>query len=191
MTSKTTFIFLPAIVLSNLALLAPLCHAYDPAPLATDVSRYDIESGYSASGMNTIAFRRNAIWTEGNYQFLAYYYDATSPKVAVARRTLGSTNWDIYHFPSFTPDATDDHDVISFGIDGEGFMHMVWGLHNGTVKYSKTTSSVLNSTPISFNLQQGTMTGSSQGSATYPEFYRLSSGDLLFEWRDGVSGIGR
>ncbi len=182
--------FVPAIIVLNVVFLVSISTAYDPAPLAPDVSRYDIELGYSTSGMNTIAFRRNAIWTEGNYQLLAYYYDATSPKVAVARRTLGSGTWNIYHFPSFVPNSTDDHDVISFGIDGEGFMHVVWGLHNQTVKYAKSTTSVLNSNPISFSAQQSTMTGYSQGDATYPEFYRVSDGDLLFEWRDGASGSG-
>jgi hypothetical protein len=182
--------FVPAIIVLNAILFVSISTAYDPAPLAPDVSRYDIESGYSASGMNTIAFRRNAVWTEGNYQFLAYYYDATSPKVAVARRTLDSSTWDTYHFSSFTPNATDDHDVISFGIDGEGYMHMVWGLHNQTVKYAKSLAPVTSSSAITFSAQQSTMTGSSQGNATYPEFYRVSDGDLLFEWRDGASGSG-
>ncbi len=163
-----------------------LSSAFGDAPYVT-WSNIGMGYGY---GTNTVAFRRSAVLTEGNYQFAAYY--DTSGYATVARRTLGSDNWDVFHYSTFTAvNLADDHDVISFGIDGDGLMHMVWGLHNNTMQYSQTTASVLNNSPIAFNPQQNNMTGSGQeNSATYPEFYKLPDGDLLFEIRLGASGGG-
>jgi hypothetical protein len=163
----------------------PVAYAVD----APYVSWSNIGLGYGY-GTNTVAFRRSALLTEGNYQFAAYY--DTNGYATVARRTLGSNNWDIFHYNNFTAvNLGDDHDVISFGIDGDGLMHMVWGLHNNTMQYSQTSAPVLNNSPIVFNPQQNNMTGpGSENSATYPEFYKLPDGDLLFEIRLGSSGSG-
>ncbi len=187
MTRNFRLSSLCALIVLMLGVFGSIFPAY--GVIAPYVTMSNIGMGYGY-GTNTVAFRRSALLTDGNYQFAAYY--DTNGYATVARRTLGSNNWDIFHYNTFTAvNLSDDHDVISFGIDGNGLMHMVWGLHNNTMQYSQTTASVLNSNPIVFNPQQDNMTGSGrENSATYPEFYTLPDGDLLFEMRIGASGSG-
>ena len=70
-------------------------------------------------------------------------------------------------------------------------MHMAWGMHGDTLRYAKTATSVLNSNPITFGSMQTNLTGGgNENATTYPEFYKLPDGDMLFEFRTGGSGNG-
>ncbi len=146
-------------------------------------------AGYG-NGIDTCSFRNNAIYTVGNYQFVAYYNNdnnGLTPHVTIARRDKSTNTWNSYTTTYTAFAVTDDHDVISFGIDGNGYMHMSWGMHGNVLNYAKSTASVLNTGSISFN----TSTIPNVGTATtYPEFYNLSDGDLLFVYRTGASGSG-
>lgn len=64
-------------------------------------------------------------------------------------------------------------------------MHMVWGLHNAPMQYvqSEGTDDFSFTEPMA-------MTGQYEASVTYPQFFKLPDGDLLFMYRDGGSGRG-
>ena len=161
----------------------------------------NIGLGYGTGG-NTAAFRYNSLVTVGNYQFATYYEpdDGNNSNglndgvIIVARRTLGSNTWNTYRTSFKANDISDGHDTISFGIDGNGLMHMSWGMHNNPLLYTTSTASVLNSNPIAFySSKASSMPLSTDGyanSITYPQFYNLPDGDLLFWYRSGSSGYG-
>ena len=159
------------------------------------------ESGYAgASGINTIAFIRSGLLTVSNQQFMTYYYrhatnasDTNNNNIVVARRSLlaaaaGTNIWEIFHVPYTAVDITDGHDVISSGIDGNGFMHMSWGMHGNNFLYAKSTTPVTGTNAIVFG-PATTMTGA-EGNVTYPQFLTMPNGDLLFIFREGSSGAG-
>lgn len=151
---------------------------------------HPIETGYAgASGINAVSFRRNGIHTVGNQQFVAYYND--DRRVTIARRTLGEGAWEIFTTALVDPNsnATDGHNVITFGIDGNGIMHMCWGMHNHDLLYVQSTTPVTGDTQIAFTGLMS-MTGINETIVTYPEFYPLENGDLLFLFRRGFSGNG-
>lgn len=153
--------------------------------------------GYAgASAINSVAFVRSSLKTVGNQQFITWYgrhqHDANAPynnTIWIGRRTLGSSEWEIFRHPSFTANTiTDGHDVISYGIDGEGHMHLSWGMHGDAFHYSKSNAPVTGTAPITLG-PDTTMTGM-ENTVTYPQFLKLPGGDLLFIFREGASGNG-
>jgi BNR repeat-containing family member/PEP-CTERM motif len=178
-------------------LMATIACAQNAADYATLVP---IGNAY-ANGINTVSFRQNSLTSVqvGNdtYQFAAYYRNSGGGqrRVTIARRLLGSTDWDIFNlsgsaFGDPNSNATDTHNTISVGIDGDGYMHMSWGMHNNDLIYRKSDAPVLNSDPITFGTTNLPMTGNNENSVTYPQFYNLPDGDLLGFYRNGGSGNG-
>jgi hypothetical protein len=70
-------------------------------------------------------------------------------------------------------------------VDGEGYVHLSWDHHNNQLRYARSK------TPGSLELTEKlSMTGQLENKVTYPEFYKLADGNLLFFYRDGGSGQG-
>jgi hypothetical protein len=153
--------------------------------------------------INSTSFKIQSLVTVDKFQFIAYYDQGTSNanrNVTIARRDITNPNnlWSITHtnFTSFN--STDAHNVISIGVDGDGYLHMSWGMHNNNLLYTKSTAPVVNNTPMIFVGQAtgnsaaiNTMVGSNETSVTYPNFYSIpGSEDLLFNYRTGSSGDG-
>jgi hypothetical protein len=154
------------------------------------------EYGYAgSSSINTVNFVHNALHTENGQQFIAYYYrHATSAgntnnnRVVIARRHINTNIWEMF-FTTFTANAiTDGHDVAAFGIDGDGYMHLSWGMHGDAFHYARSTTPVFGTNAIVFG-SDSTMTGR-ENSVTYPQWLRLPNGDLLYLFREGTSGNG-
>jgi BNR repeat-containing family member len=155
------------------------------------------ENGYAGSAINSIAFAQNNLITIGGQQFITYYRrHGTDPghpsnnTVVVARRNVGELLWEIFptNFTSFN--INDTHNVISMAIDGDGVMHMSWGMHVNTLLYARSTGSVLGGDPIVMtSLGTAGMTGQ-ESSVTYPKFQTLPDGDVIFLFREGGSGNG-
>ncbi|RYD61282.1 MAG: hypothetical protein EOP83_17415, partial [Verrucomicrobiaceae bacterium] len=152
--------------------------------------------GYAgASAINTVAFVRSSLKTVGNQQFITWYgrhqHDANATfnnTIWIGRRTLGSSQWEIFRQPYTANNITDGHDVISYGIDGEGYMHVSWGMHGDAFHYARSTSPVTGTGPIALG-PDGPMSGN-ENTVTYPQFLKLPDGDLLFVFREIASGNG-
>lgn len=163
----------------------------------TDGNPATDENGYAGSAINSIAFAQNNLITVGDQQFISYYRrhatDSSHPDnntVVVARRTLGQSLWEVFptSFTSFN--INDTHNVISMAIDGDGVIHMSWGMHGNALLYARSNASVLGGDPIVMtSLGTGGMTGQESG-VTYPKFQTLPDGDVLFLFREGGSGNG-
>lgn len=137
---------------------------------------------WAKNSVNTVIFRRNSLVTYKETQYIAYYDE--NKNVVLGKRNINSKTWELKVTP-YTGDATDAHKSISIMIDGDGYLHMSWGLHGGAFNYCKSI------TPGSLELTPKTsMTGFKEKAVTYPEFYRLANGNLLFLYRDGGSGNG-
>ena len=148
-----------------------------------------------SSAINAVAFIRSALITVSNQQFMTYYYrnatDSSDPnnnQIVVAWRDLDTNIWEIFHIPYTANNIADGHDVISAGIDGNGYMHISWGMHGNSFLYAKSTGPVTGNQPIAFG-SPTTMTGD-ENNVTYPQFLTMPDGDLLFIFREGSSGAG-
>jgi hypothetical protein len=137
---------------------------------------------WANNSVNTVIFRRNSLVTFKNTQYIAYYDEQKN--VVLGKRDINSKDWEL-KVTRYKGDATDAHKSISIMVDGDGFLHMSWGMHGGPFNYCKSLSAgSLELGPIT------PMTGFKEKSVTYPEFYRLANGNLLFLYRDGGSGNG-
>ncbi|MCD8044978.1 MAG: BNR repeat-containing protein [Tannerellaceae bacterium] len=141
-----------------------------------------VSDGYSRTSVNTTVFRTNSIVTSGNTQFIAFY-DAEGYMV-VGKREQGNTNWQLQK-SKYKGNCADAHNIISIMADGEGYLHVSFDHHNHPLNYCKSVA------PFSLELgEKEEMTGLDEQDVTYPEFYKLSNGDLLFAYRSGESGRG-
>lgn len=141
-----------------------------------------IGEGWAGNSINTVVFRKNSVVSYKEFQYAAYY--DSSGHVVVAKRKLSTDDWEIKQTP-LTGNIKDAHNSISIIVDGDGFLHIAWNHHANALHYTKS----IQPGSLKFITEQK-MTGSDEQKVTYPEFYKLADGDLLFLYRDGVSGKG-
>jgi len=156
------------VAMGLLALLAPVAWA-------GGVEKLDIEPVWSA---HPTGF---CLLTHAPHQFVAYY-DAQR-RMAVAQRTLGSTNWIITKLPSTL--GWDSHNYVTMVLDRDGFLHLSGNMHCVPLVYFRSSK------PLdAASLQRAAMTGDREQHVTYPAFLHDKAGRLVFRYRDGRSGSG-
>jgi hypothetical protein len=141
-----------------------------------------VAKGWARNSVNATVFRVNALTSHGDTQYLAFY-DQDS-RVVLAKRKLASTDW-LIRKTAYNGNTKDAHNGICIGVDGSGTLHMSWDHHCDPLNYCRAVA------PGSLELtERRPMTGQNELNMTYPEFYNLPDGDLLFLYRDGGSGKG-
>jgi hypothetical protein len=141
-----------------------------------------IGPGWANNSVNTVIFRKNSLVTFKGEQYAAYYDQ--QQVLTLAKRKSGSNKWQVAA-TAYKGDAADAHKTISIMIDGAGYLHVAWGLHNEPLNYAVGIA------PGSLALSaKKSMTGIAESRVSYPEFYKLPKGDLLFLYRNGASGNG-
>jgi hypothetical protein len=138
--------------------------------------------GWAKNSINVPVFRKNSVVTFNGTQFTSFY-DSTG-YVILAKRQIGTDTWEI-NKTQHTGNIDDAHCSISIGVDGDGYLHMAWNHHNTSMNYC------ISSDPGSIVMgEKTTMLGTLENDVTYPEFFKMPNGDLLFMYRYGVSGRG-
>ena len=152
------------------------------AQLIPGVSVTEVDSGWASNSVNTVVFRKNSLVSFRDTQFISFY--DKDAYVMLGKRQHGSKEW-ILKRTAYKGNATDAHNSISMMVDGDGYLHVSWDHHNNALRYCKSTE------PGSLETTQKTMmTGKLENSVSYPEFYKMPDGELLFFYRDGGSGRG-
>ena len=141
-----------------------------------------VGEGWAGNSVNAVVFRKNSLASWRGNQYIAYYDQQKN--VILGKRKLGKNNW-ILQKTKYQGNAADAHRSISLIVDGDGYLHLSWDHHGNALNYA------VSMTPGSLHLgNKSAMTGLKEGNVTYPEFYTLAGGDLLFLYRDGSSGNG-
>jgi hypothetical protein len=147
-----------------------------------DVFITAVDKGWAGNSVNTVVFRKNSLVSFSMVQYITYY--DTDSFVVVGRRVWESPNWYVRR-TAYKGNISDAHNSISMMADGNGILHMAWDHHNHPLRYVKGLTAGID------NLSQKMpMTGYNENNVSYPEFFRMPSGDLLFLYRDGASGRG-
>lgn len=142
----------------------------------------NIGYGWNNNSVNTVKFRKNALTTHKQYQFTAYYDENSN--LVLGKRKINASNWEIVK-TSYKGNTKDAHNDISMAVDGKGYLHVSWDHHNTKLRYAKSKL------PLSLALGvEESMTGIEEKTVTYPEFYNMPNGNLLFFYRSGASGRG-
>lgn len=145
-------------------------------------SHIPVDKGWAKNSINANITRHNSVVSHDGSQYVAYY--AEDGYVVLAMRKLGSEKWKIRK-TQYKGNTRDAHNSISIMVDGDGYLHVSWDHHNNPLRYCRSVA------PGSLELtEKMPMTGEKEKRVTYPEFYRLSDGNLLFLYRDGASGRG-
>jgi hypothetical protein len=141
-----------------------------------------VGDGWANNSVNAVVFRKNSLVTHGDAQYVAYY-DAQRWLV-LGKRKLGTPQWTVKR-SAWQGNAADAHNAISIMVDGAGYLHVSWDHHNNALRYARGVA------PGSLELgPKLAMVGADEDSVSYPEFYRLPDGNLLFFYRLGGSGRG-
>lgn len=142
----------------------------------------EVGEGYAATSVNTAVFRGSSLATHSDTQYISFY----DPEgfVTLGKRKLGTDDWTL-HKTQYKGNIKDAHNVISIGVDGDGYLHASFDHHGHALHYAKSVE------PGSLELgEMEPMTGVDEEDVTYPEFYTLNNGDLIFAYRSGASGRG-
>lgn len=146
------------------------------------VGLINVDSGWASNSVNTAVFRKNSLVAFHDYQYIAYYNK--NGFVVIGKRKLASKNWQL-KTTNLKGNISDAHNIISIMVDGDGYLHMAWDHHNNRLHYVKSKQ------PGSLEMtDELSMTGKFENKISYPEFYRLPDGNLIFFYRDGGSGNG-
>ncbi len=141
-----------------------------------------IAKGYAKSHVNATIFRKNSISSFKDHQYVAFY--DKDAYVNLAKRKLGSELWEI-NKTQYKGNVKDAHNVICIMHDGDGFLHMAWDHHVHPLLYAVS----MESESIEMGEKQS-MVGALENRVTYPEYYKMINGDLIFLYREGSSGNG-
>jgi len=153
-----------------------------PAQNTTAIKLVPVDTGWANNSVNAVIFRKNSLVTFRGTQYIAYYNN--DGFVVLGKRQTGSANWQLQPTP-YKGKATDAHNTISIMVDGDGYLHIAWDHHNNPLNYCRSIS------PGSLELTgRLTMTGSNEQKVSYPEFYTMPGGNILFFYRNGGSGNG-
>jgi hypothetical protein len=156
------------------------CAVWPPSEQAVRVT--DVGPGWANNSVNAVVFRKNALASHGDTQYVAYY--DSDACVVLGKRKLGEARWEV-HRTQYRGNARDAHNSISIMVDGAGVLHVAWDHHNDPLRYARAVA------PGSLQLgEKQVMTGRDEAAVSYPEFHRLPDGNLLFLYRDGGSGRG-
>lgn len=167
---QASFIFALLTLLMAVALRA------QPVKLTT------VGEGFARSSVNAVIFRYNSVFTHGDEQFTAWY--GPDGFMMLAKRKSGDSTWKIQK-TQYKGNVADAHNSISIAVDGQGYLHVSWDHHGHPLRYA------LSKSPGSLELgDKQPMTGIAETNVTYPQFYPLADGGLLFLYRDGASGNG-
>ncbi len=163
-------------------LILAVATAFSASASDFDAKLSPIDSAYAATSVNAAVFRASSVASHGGWQY-ASFYDPEG-HVTLAKRPLGTDNWTVEHTP-YTGNVRDGHNIISLGIDSQGYLHVAFDHHGHPLHYARSVA------PGSLTLGPlQPMVGRNEADVTYPEFYPLSSGKLLFVYRSGFSGGG-
>ncbi len=141
-----------------------------------------VGDGFCRTSVNTAVFRGSSVVTHGDMQYVAYY--DPDGFVTLAKRKHGSDDWTVRR-SQYKGNVNDGHNVISIGVDGNGVLHASFDHHGNPLRYCRSVA------PGSLELgEMEPMTSADERDVTYPEFYSMPDGDLLFAYRSGASGRG-
>jgi hypothetical protein len=148
---------------------------------AAEPTLMPIGEAWAQDSVNVTVFRNDPITTFGDQQYAAYYN--AEGHVVIAHRKLADSKWTTT-VTDLTGNIKDAHNVISIIADGEGYLHISWDHHDNPLRYARSKA------PGSLEFETPAMTGKTEAKVTYPQFFKLANGDLIFMYRDGASGRG-
>jgi hypothetical protein len=151
-----------------------------------------LSSGFTEEKMNMVPVMKglssftvnggHCLLSNGTHQFLAFYDG--DHQITVAKRELGSMDWDFVKLPERV--GWDSHNRIVIFFDRDGQLHLTGNMHNVPLKYYRTK----NPGDIHSFMPIHTWAGHYEKRVTYPSLLKLRDGSCHMMYRHGGSGNG-
>lgn len=159
------------------------------------------DRGLATSNINAVSYKQGSLVTAGDYQFTTYYGADGKLNIARRNRVVQPDMWDIVRTQFTAYNVGDRHNTSAVAIDGDGYLHVTWGMHGGgSLLYSRSTTPVLNDEAFHVHGEREGNAGmlhnqiplqNDTNAITYPQFWNIpGSGDLLLTFRVGSHGNG-
>lgn len=126
---------------------------------------------------------RPTLLQHGDTQVLAYYDE--SRRLTVAHRSIRGLTWSFQKLDSTV--EWDSHNYIDLGFDRSGRLHIAGNMHASLLQYWLVDLRSPSTTLVRLECLSD---ASREQKVTYPRFLRGRNGELLFAYRDGISGAG-
>ncbi|MDP0496091.1 MAG: BNR-4 repeat-containing protein [Verrucomicrobiota bacterium JB024] len=124
-----------------------------------------------------------ALLTDGDWQYIGFYNPER--QMTIGRRHLGENAWEFKVLPSKV--GYDNHNFIALALDADGCLHVSGNMHAQPLVYFRAS--------VPYDIQSlepiNTMTGKAEDRVTYPRFYTLADGRLVYSYRQGASDDGK
>ncbi len=159
------------------------------------------ETASSHQGINIITVKptcsvftvQYCLLTHRDRQFVAFYDDER--RITVGSRLLGHSHWAFFQPGGFWIDEKqryshvteyDSHNYLMLAVDKDEYLHISGNMHVDPLIYFRSEL------PLDiFSLRcVKNMVGDRENRTTYPLFFKDHQGNLLFRYRDGMSGNG-
>ena len=156
-------------------------HRYTTAGQALSPSFvHQFPPGWARNTINTSIYRGTGLVTKKGFQFGAYYENQA--QILLFRRTLATNEVEMHRLP-IEVTLTDAHNIISLGVDGDGYLHLAFEQHGSALNYRRSSA------PLAIDgwSEPLPMTGQYEDRVTYPYFLTATGGEqpFLFMYRNG------
>ncbi|KAH6670271.1 hypothetical protein F5X68DRAFT_248835 [Plectosphaerella plurivora] len=172
----------------------------------TKVEHWEIATDLQGSErLNGVSYQEDVLITHGDFQYVTFYnttpagYNNHYVNLGRRRVTPNVGEWEYLTFKDYVQKTMDGHNMISMGISGDGRIHLSFDHHDVPLNYRVSHEGIANDVPSSAEWTAdlfGPVTHDLPGSTgpwtplTYPRFESLENGNMLLEFRIGMSGSG-
>lgn len=158
-----------------------MAHRYTTAGQGLTPSfTHQFPPGWARNTINTSIFRGAGLVSAGGFQFGTYYENET--QILLFRRTLATNEVEMHRLPCDAA-LSDAHNIISLGVDGDGYLHLAFEQHGSALNYRRSNA------PLAIDAwsEPVAMTGQNEDRVTYPYFVTATRAEqpLLFFYRNG------
>ncbi|MDE6142641.1 MAG: BNR repeat-containing protein, partial [Muribaculaceae bacterium] len=116
--------------------LATPAHPASSLP-GKDVRLVKAGDAYSRTSVNTAVFRGSSVISHGDSQYISYY--DKDGYVVLGKRDISDKEWQL-HRTQYKGKISDAHNVISIGVDGDGFLHVSFDHHGNRLRYARSVA---------------------------------------------------
>lgn len=124
-----------------------------------------------------------SLLTGPEVQFAAYYN--ADRQMTVAQRRLDSSSWTFTRLDSLL--GWDSHNYVTMALDRDGYLHVSGNMHCDPLVYFRSARPM---DAASLQREEFMVSANRERRVTYPAFLSGPNGQLIFRYRDGISGKG-
>jgi hypothetical protein len=160
-----------------------VCTPVQGPPYTLQGTQWGVVNSSTVDPTQALVAIGQALLTSGNTQYVAYY--AGNQQMTVAQRSIGGNTWVRQPLDNYV--GTDGHNSVGCALDRDGQLHVAGNMHNVPLIYYRTGTA---GDVTTLRRITSMVDPANEQSETYPVFLYNAAGQLIYNYRSGVSGNG-